>query len=148
MKTIDGGKGDYERQPAAASSTLRDGCRSMVQINIRLPARDVARIDARASAAGLTRPGWVLALVRNHLDQAPKFRRQDEVAIIGAYDQLRRIANQLAQRSQPTNGRTDNRSAAPDRAELETLRLEIRMHMTALKTAFEGNLDSWRIADE
>ena len=170
METFGSGEGDEVQGGTAARSRRRNRRRSaetsrgaqtpalphrpkrdpspIVQITIRLSSHDVARVDARAAAAGLSRCGWVLALVRNHLDQAPKFRRQDEVAIIGIYDQLRRIANHLTQRSQLISGQSGDQPDAQKRAELETLTLEIRMHMTALKTAFKGNLDSWRIADE
>ncbi len=166
MGTFGEGEGDEVQGRAAARSGRRNRRRSvetsrgegttqsnddparMVQINIRLSTHDVARVDDRAGAAGLSRCGWVLALVRNRLDHAPKFSRPDEVAIIGIFDQLRRVANHLTQRSHPSLQQADDQPDAQKRAELETLRLEIRMHMTALKTAFKGNLDSWRIADE
>jgi len=121
----------------------RDGARLMV----RLAPAEARFVDAEAAVMGLSRAGWVAALVRRRAHGRPGFGRADELALRVTQGELRRIGlnvNRIARALDTTA--MDGRRPDLELAGLEGLRVEIRAHMVGLRHAFEGNLAYWDIA--
>jgi hypothetical protein len=90
----------------------------------------------------------VAALVRRRVRNAPTFSRAEAPSLIEIYTELRRLSVSLNQILRAENtGAEQGQNASLDANALDDLRREIRVHMRALKKAFEGNLAYWEIAE-
>ncbi len=130
-------------QTQTAARTIRTRATSVL-----LDAFDTARLDAEAAALQIPRSAWVAALVRRRVRHAPTFSRAEAPSLIEIYTELRRLSVSLNQILRAENtGAEQGQNARLDANALDDLRREIRVHMRALKKAFEGNLAYWEIAE-
>lgn len=107
--------------------------RASVQVNIRIGAKELGRTQRAATAAGMTRTEWIVALIRSHHFATPQFSRADRIALMEAHRELHRIGALL-------------RSLAAGDAEAQILAVvaEIEDQLRALRYGVQGNLEYWR----
>jgi predicted HicB family RNase H-like nuclease len=126
--------------PARAPAILRNGARLMV----RLAPTDARFVDAAAAAMGLSRAGWVAALVRRRAHGRPQFGRTDELMLRALQGELRRIGVNVNQIARALNTAVmEGRVLDLELQSLADLGRELRGHMAGLREAFEGNLAYW-----
>ena len=108
--------------------------RAAVQVNIRVGAKELGRIQRAATAAGMTRTEWIVALIRRHHFARPQFPRADRIALMEAHRELHRIGALL-------------RSLAPGNAEAQILAAvaEIEDQLRALRRGVQGNFEYWSV---
>jgi hypothetical protein len=122
------------------------GPRNAARVMVRLAAADVAALDVEAAGRGLSRAGWVAALVRRRVHDRPGFGRTDELALIAIQAELRRIAVNIHQIARALNSAVlEDRSPELALTSFDDLRAEIREHLRGLRQALEGNLAYWEI---
>ena len=108
--------------------------RADVQVNIRIGAKELGRTQRAATAAGMTRTEWIVALIRSHHFATPQFSRPDRIALMEAHRELHRIGALL-------------RSLAAGDAEAQILAAvaEIGDQLRALRCAVQGNFEYWGV---
>lgn len=108
--------------------------RADVQVNIRIGAKELGRTQRAATAAGMTRTEWIVALIRSHHFATPQFSRADRIALMEAHRELHRIGALL-------------RSLAAGDAEAQILAAvaEIEDQLRALRYAVQGNFEYWGV---
>ncbi|MES2033716.1 MAG: ribbon-helix-helix protein, CopG family [Pseudomonadota bacterium] len=127
-------------QGAERRRAPRDGARIMV----RLAAPDAAGVDVAAAAMGLSRSGWVAALVRRRVCGEPTFPRPDALALVAIQVELRRVGVNVNQIARALNTAVmEGRVLDSELAWTRSLRAEIRDHIAGLREAFDGNLAYW-----
>lgn len=127
-----------------AGAVTRERGRLAGRVMVRLAADDLAGVEAGAAAMGLTRSGWVAALVRRRVRHRPTFPRVEELAIFAVRTELRRVGVNINQIARALNTAVMEGSVLDaELAWARSLRSEIRDHMAALGEAFEGNLAYW-----
>jgi hypothetical protein len=118
-----------------------------VKLTVRLSRDDGRGLDAEARKIGLTRNGWVAALVRRRLAGKPTFNRADELALLAIQGEFRRIGVNVNQIARALNTAViEGKTLELEIAYLDDLRAEIAGHMTVLREAFDGNLAYWEVA--
>lgn len=108
--------------------------RADVQVNIRIGAKELGRTQRAATAAGMTRTEWIVALIRSHRFATPQFSRADRIALMEAHRELHRIGALL-------------RSLAAGDAKAQTLAAvaEIEDQLRAHRYGVQGNFEYWRV---
>lgn len=123
-----------------ATPTPRDGARIMV----RLTAPDAAGVDRAAAEMGLSRAGWVAALVRRRVRGKPTFPRPEAMTLMAVQVELRRVGVNVNQIARALNTAVmEGRVLDTELAWIGDLRAEIAAHIGGLRDAFDGNLDYW-----
>lgn len=135
-----------EGEPVPSATPKQRARRDGARIMVRLAPTDAAGLDAEAAAMGMTRAGWIAALVRWRVQGKPAFGRRDEIALIAAQSELRRIGVNVNQIARALNTAVlAGEVLALEIAYLEDLRTELRAHLLTLREAFEGNLAYWDV---
>jgi hypothetical protein len=120
------------------------GPRRAARIMVRLAGPEAAAVDAEAAAFGLSRAGWVAALVRRRVRGAPTFARSEALLLNAVQGELRRIGINVNQIARALNTAVlEGRVLDLELASLEAFRAEIRGHLLGVREAFEGNLAYW-----
>lgn len=128
------------RQGGERRGAPRDGARIMV----RLAAPDAAGVDVAAAAMGLSRAGWVAALVRRRVCGKPTFPRPDALTLVAIQVELRRVGVNVNQIARALNTAVmEGRVLDSELAWTRSLRAEIRDHIAGLREAFDGSLTYW-----
>lgn len=124
----------------SATASPRDGARIMV----RLTAPDAAGVDAAAAAMGLSRAGWVAALVRRRVHAKPTFPRPEALSLMAIQIDLRRVGVNVNQMARALSTAVmDGRMLDTELAWIRELQAEIRDQIAGLHQAFDGNLAYW-----
>lgn len=114
------------------------------KLTLRLGVADLAALEAEAAKAGLPRTQWVVALVRRRLHGRPQLSPPEAAAFLEIQRDLRRIGvnlNQIA-RSVTATG-PGGRASDVERVRVGAFAEEVRLGLSSLRRAFEGNLDYW-----
>ena len=123
-----------------------------VIVCVSLSDKDAARLAEEAGGFGFGRAFWLAALVGRHFRNTPRFSRPGELALVSIQMDLRRIGQamvSIASRTSVADEETGlERGPCVDRETFAALRTEVRGHMAAIRSAFEGNLDYWAVGDE
>lgn len=133
---------DGDAQSAAA---VRDLARPVVgeprtRIEIRLTASELATVDERASAAGLSGNRWIVSLVRAQLTREPQLGEHEMRALSESSRQLAGINRLLGQLARAGAAEL----ATPDRmSDWAAVRDRIDAHLRATSSVIRANLDRW-----
>ena len=131
---------------ASAASTPGSACLPArpIKLTVRLADEDARGLASEAQGLGLTPNAWAAALIRNRLTGRPTFSRQDETALIAIQSEYRRIGINVNQVARAVNTAVlEGRVLDLELAYLEDLRTELRVHLSTLRAAFEGNQAYW-----
>lgn len=129
-------------EDGAARAPRRDALRLMV----RLAPVEAGHVERQAIAMAMPRAAWVAALVRRHATGRPSFARPDELALIGAVRELRRIGVNVNQIARALNTAVmEGRVLDTELTAVEDLRQELGAHLYGLQEAFAGNLAYWAV---
>jgi hypothetical protein len=132
------------REGRPAAFTHGGGERRPVRMTVRLSPADRVGLSAAAAEMGLTRHAWACALIRHRLQGRPTFPPNQEVTLLAAQTELRRIAVNINQIARAQNTMV-TAGVAPDLelSDLDNLRAEIRGHMRGIFEALAGNHTYW-----
>lgn len=116
------------------------------KLTLRLGEADLAVLEAEASAVGLSRTQWAVALIRRRLHGRPQLSRPEAIAFIEVRRELRRIGVNVNQIARALNTAVlEGRVLDLELAQLGAFQDEIRVHLDGLRDAFEGNLAYWAV---
>ncbi len=119
--------------------TVRSGKRTL-----RLGETDLRLLEVEATAVGLSRTQWSVALIRRRLYDRPQFSRPEALALIEVRRELRRIGVNVNQIARALNTAVmDGVVLDLELAQLGAFQAEISAWVDALGEAFEGNLAYW-----
>ncbi|GAA0625238.1 hypothetical protein GCM10009422_22260 [Brevundimonas kwangchunensis] len=114
------------------------------KLTLRLSDADLSLLEAEATAVGLSRTQWSVALIRRRLHDRPQFRRPEALALIEVRRELRRIGVNVNQIARALNTAVmDGVVLDLEVAQLGVFQAEIAAWVEALGEAFEGNLAYW-----
>ncbi|WP_116611331.1 plasmid stabilization protein [Paraburkholderia unamae] len=140
MAAVHDDEGDVQ-----SATVMRDLIRPVVgeprtRIEIRLTASELAAVDERAWAAGLSGNRWIVSLVRAQLTREPQLGEYEMRALSESSRQLAGINRLLGQlvRSGVVELATPDRM--PDWADM---RDRIDAHLRATSSVIRANLDRW-----
>lgn len=129
---------------AQSAAVVRDLARPVVgeprtRIEIRLTASELAAVDERARALGLSGNRWIVSLVRAQLTREPQLGEHEMRALSESSRQLADINRLL--------GRLVRSGAAelanPDWMLMADMRDRIDAHLRATSSVIRANLDRW-----
>ena len=128
-----------------AAPTIPEGHQASIQVNIRIGAKELRRVQRAAMAAGMTRTEWIVALIRRHHLATPQLARRDRVALMEAHRELHRIG--LVLKGLASRRWTAGAPVITDRVDSEILAMiaEIERQMRGLRLAVEGNFEYWSV---
>jgi hypothetical protein len=116
------------------------------KLTLRLPATDLAALEAEAHALGLSRTQWTVALIRRRLHGRPQLSRPEAIAFIDVRRELRRIGVNVNQIARALNVAVLEGSVLDlELAQLGAFQVEIAAHLDGLRDAFAGNLAYWAV---
>jgi len=133
------------KEPVLASIAPKAPRKSAVT-GLHLTQSELRALDKESATMGLSRSGWVSALIRRRISRKPTLDRSDQYCLIAMQADLRRTAsnvNQIARRLDAAAG--SGGLLDPNAQYFHDLRAEIRAHMAALRSAIEGNLAYWDV---
>lgn len=124
---------------------VRDLARSVVgeprtRIEIRLTAPELAAVDGRARALGLSGNRWIVSLVRAQLTREPQLGEYEMRALSESSRQLAGINRLLGQLARGGAAELANPDQMPDWADV---RDRIDAHLCATSSVIRANLDRW-----
>jgi len=132
-------------EPVLASIAPK-GPRKSAVTGLHLTKPELLALDRESATMGLSRSGWVSALIRRRISRKPTLDRSDQYCLVAMQADLRRTANNVNQIARRLDEAAANGAVLnPDARYFHDLRTEIRAHMTALRSAIEGNLAYWRV---
>jgi hypothetical protein len=114
------------------------------KLTVRLTEEDAIGLATAAAETGLTPNAWAAAVLRFRLRGRPTFARDDELALLAIFGELRRIGvniNQIARA--PNAGVIEGKVLNLELTYLDELRADLRFHVSCLQEAFAGNLAYW-----
>lgn len=126
-----------------AAPIVPEGSQPSIQVNIRIGAKELRRVQLAAMAAGMTRTEWIVSLIRRHHLGTPQLARRDRIALMEAHRELHRIGivlTGLAPRRLMAGA-----PANPVDAELLAIIAKIERQMRGLRLAVEGNFEYWSV---
>jgi hypothetical protein len=130
-----------------ATAHRPSGASSRVTVYVGLELEIMRLVDREAQTQGLTRAGWVRALVRRRVLGTPTFSPAETQVLFGVRQEIRRIGVSVNQIVRVMNTAVlEGRALDTELHELQALRLELRAHLQGLAEAFEGKLDYWAVS--
>lgn len=129
---------------AQSAAVMRDLISPVVgeprtRIEIRLTASELAAIDERARASGLSGNRWIVSLVRAQLTREPQLGEHEMRALSESSRQLAGISRLLGQLARAGASELAN----PDRMLMADMRDRIDAHLRATSSVIRANLDRW-----
>ena len=129
---------------AQSATVMRDLARPVVgeprtRIEIRLTASELAAVDERARALGLSGNRWIVSLVRAQLTRAPQLGEHEMRALSESSRQLADINRLLGRLVRSGAAELTN----PDRMLMADMRDRIDAHLHATSSVIRANLDRW-----
>lgn len=129
--------------PVGLASPIRP---AVTRLMVRLGAVEARHVETSAGALGLSRAGWVAALVSRHATGRPRFAVRDETALLAIQAELRRIGVNVNQIARALNTAVlEGRVLELELAQVEAFRRELRAHMAALRDTVEGLAADWDV---
>lgn len=115
-----------------------------LKLTVRLTAEDGRGLAREAQAMGLTANAWAAALIRHRLTGRPTFPPADATALIAIQAEYRRIGINVNQIARALNTAVlEGKVLDLELAYLEDLRTELRVHLSTLRAAFDGDQAYW-----
>lgn len=130
------------RPPGAKSRHDHRRAAGQKLLHLDLPEWQVAIIDREAAELGVSRVGWVRALIANRLRNEPRFTREAELTLFDIHSRMRVIGHDLKTIRQRYEGDTGAEAVSVIR-QIDRQRIMLEELRTALRNGFKGNLDYW-----
>jgi hypothetical protein len=118
-----------------------------LKLTVRLPAEDGRGLAQEAQVMGLTPNAWAAALIRHRLRGQPTFPPTEATALIAIQAEYRRIGVNVNQIARAVNTAVlEGKVLELELAYLEDLYAELRVHLSTLRAALDGNQAYWSVA--
>lgn len=130
-----------DREVAAATATRLSAVEeSRARIEVRLTHAELAAVERRAAATGLTGNRWIVALVRAQLTREPQLGQMEMKLLSDSNQQLATVSRWLAQLARDAAAGHLTSDGVPN---VGVVRQLIDVHLRAVTAVLRANLDRW-----
>jgi len=118
------------------------------RIKISLKPSELAFIEARAAAEGMSPARWIVSLIRGRLSQTPQFCAAELIALAESQRELMSVGHQLSHIAKAVNGVEGNLAGevGPMSAQqLSELQASIKAHVVVVSKLMTANIKRWSL---
>src|SRR6476646_4938491 len=114
------------------------------KITVRFRESEMRQLANTARQRGMTRTGWIVALVRSRLGSPVQHSLEEHAALRAIVRELNRIGGNINQIARAANTSVlQGRAVEPDLSAIQEAKLVIETELAQLRNALHGNADYW-----
>jgi hypothetical protein len=114
------------------------------KITVRFRESEMRQLAEVSHQRGMTRTGWIVALVRSRLGSPVQHSPDEHAALRAIVRELNRIGGNINQIARAANTSVlQGRAVAPDLSAIQEAKLVIETELAQLRNALNGNADYW-----
>lgn len=114
------------------------------KVTVRFRENELRQLAEVACQRGMTRTGWIVALVRSRLASPVQHSPEEHTALRAIIRELNRIGGNINQIARAANTSVlQGRAVAPDLSEIRAASAVIERALAQLRGALDGNADYW-----
>ncbi|MGH6710494.1 MAG: plasmid mobilization protein [Bradyrhizobium sp.] len=114
------------------------------KVTVRFRESEMRQLAEIAHQRGMTRTGWIVALVRSRLGSPVQHSREEHAALRAIVRELNRIGGNINQIARAANTSVlQGRAVEPDLSAIGEARTVIESALAQLRGALDGNADYW-----
>jgi hypothetical protein len=114
------------------------------KITVRFRESEMRQLVEVSHQRGMTRTGWIVALVRSRLGSPVQHSPEEHAALRAIVRELNRIGGNINQIARAANTSVlQGRAVAPDLSAIQEAKLVIETELAQLRNALNGNADYW-----
>ena len=114
------------------------------KITVRFRESEMRQLADTARQRGMTRTGWIVALVRSRLGSPVQHSLEELAALRAIVRELNRIGGNINQIARAANTRVlQGRAVEPDLSVIQEAKLVFEAELVQLRNALHGNADYW-----
>ena len=114
------------------------------KITVRFRECEMRQLAEVSHQRGMTRTGWIVALVRSRLGSPVQHSPEEHAALRAIVRELNRIGGNINQIARAANTSVlQRRAVEPDLSAIQEAKLVIEKELAQLRNALNGNADYW-----
>jgi hypothetical protein len=114
------------------------------KITVRFRDSEMRQLAEVSHQRGMTRTGWIVALVRSRLGSPVQHSPEERAALRAIVRELNRIGGNINQIARAANTSVlQRRAVEPDLSAIQEAKLVIETELAQLRNALNGNADYW-----
>ena len=114
------------------------------KITVRFRDSEMRQLADVSHQRGMTRTGWIVALVRSRLGSPVQHSPDEHAALRAIVRELNRIGGNINQIARAANTSVlQGRAVEPDLSAIQDAKLVIETELAQLRSALNGNADYW-----
>ena len=114
------------------------------KVTVRFRESEMRLLAEVSHQRGMTRTGWIVALVRSRLSSPVQHSPSEHEALRAIVRELNRIGGNINQIARAANaGVLQGRAVEPDLSVIQEAKLVIEKELAQLRNALNGNADYW-----
>ena len=114
------------------------------KITVRFRESEMRQLAEVSHQRGMTRTGWIVALVRSRLGSPVQHSPEEHAALRAIVRELNRIGGNINQIARAANTSVlQRRTVEPDLSAIQEAKLVIETELAQLRNALNGNADYW-----
>jgi hypothetical protein len=114
------------------------------KVTVRFRESEMRQLAEVSHQRGMTRTGWIVALVRSRLGSPVQHSPSEHEALRAIVRELNRIGGNINQIARAANTSVlQGRAVEPDLAAIQEAKLVIEKELAQLRNALNGNADYW-----
>jgi hypothetical protein len=134
--------GDALNAPSARISALPVG--RPQKVTVRFRESEMRQLAEVSHQRGMTRTGWIVALVRSRLGSPVQHSLEEHAALRAIVRELNRIGGNINQIARAANTSVlQGRAVEPDLSGIREAKTVIELALAQLRGALDGNADYW-----
>jgi hypothetical protein len=112
------------------------------KITVRFRESEMRQLAEVSHQRGMTRTGWIVALVRSRLGTPVQYSPEEHAALRAIVRELNRVGGNINQIARAANT-LQRRVVEPDLSAIQEAKLVIETGLAQLRNALNGNADYW-----
>ncbi|MFK4531993.1 DNA-binding transcriptional ArsR family regulator [Bradyrhizobium ottawaense] len=114
------------------------------KVTVRFRESEMRQLAEISHQRGMTRTGWIVALVRSRLGSPVQHSPNEHDALRAIVRELNRIGDNINQIARAANMSVlQGRAVEPDLSAIQEARMVIERELAQLRSALQGNADYW-----
>jgi hypothetical protein len=114
------------------------------KVTVRFRESEMRQLAEVSHQRGMTRTGWIVALVRSRLGSPVEHSPDEHAALRAIVRELNRIGGNINQIARAANTSVlQGRAVEPDLSAIQEAKLVIETELAQLRNALNGNADYW-----
>jgi hypothetical protein len=114
------------------------------KVTVRFRESEMRQLAEVSHQRGMTRTGWIVALVRSRLGSPVQHSQDEHAALRAIVRELNRIGGNINQIARAANTSVlQGRAVEPDLSAIREAKFVIETALAQLRNALDGNADYW-----